>query len=317
MTGRPSLRSSEHPCVTGSQRGVPDSLGTMAPSKDLTDDLRLAHVLADNADSITLNRFKAADLRVSAKPDLTQVTDADTAVEEAIRKVLSRTRPRDAIHGEELADTGWGPRRWVIDPIDATANFVRGVPVWATLIALMNGDTVEVGVVSAPALNRRWWAATGLGAYTGKSLMSATQIHASEVSSLTDASLSYSSLHGWIGANRGLQFGELMRSVWRTRAYGDFYSYMLVAEGAVDIATEPELALHDMAAVDVIVKEAGGIFTSIDGDDGPVGPGGLATNGRLHEDVLAILAEFTEDDEPEETEESIVIVGKRAAHDPH
>ncbi len=283
----------------------------MAPSKDLTDDLRLAHVLADNADSITLNRFKAADLRVSSKPDLTHVTDADTAVEEAIRSVLARTRPRDAIHGEELADTGWGPRRWVIDPIDGTANFLRGVPVWATLIALMHGDTVEVGVVSAPALNRRWWAATGLGAYTGKSLLSATPIRTSGVSALADASLSYSSLHGWVTADRGLQFGELMRSVWRTRAYGDFYSYMLVAEGAVDIATEPDLALHDMAALDIIVREAGGTFTSIDGDDGPVGPGALATNGRLHDDVLAMLAEFTDDDEPAETEESIIIVGRR------
>lgn len=284
----------------------------MAASKDLTDDLRLAHVLADNADSITMSRFKAADLKVSTKPDQTQVTDADTAVEEAIRRTLGRARPRDAIHGEELADTGWGPRRWVVDPIDGTANFLRGVPVWATLIALMNGDTVEVGVVSAPALNRRWWAATGLGAYTGKSLLSASPLGASQVTSLGDASLSYSSLHGWVGTGRGVQFGELMRSVWRTRAYGDFWSYMLVAEGAVDIATEPELALHDMAALDVIVREAGGMFTSIDGDDGPVGPGALATNGRLHEDVLAMLAEFADDaDEPQESEESIIIVGRR------
>jgi len=286
----------------------------MAPSKDLTDDLRLAHVLADNADSITMARFRAADLVVTSKPDLSHVTDADTAVEEAIRKVLARTRPRDAIHGEELADTGWGPRRWVIDPIDGTANYLRGVPVWATLIALMNGDSVELGVVSAPALNRRWWAATGLGAFSGKSLMNATRIQVSSVGQLADASLSYSDLHGWVGAGRGLQFGELMRSVWRTRAFGDFYSYMLVAEGAVDIATEPELKLHDMAALDVVVREAGGVFTSIDGDDGPVGPGALATNGRLHEDVLAMLAEFDDDTtEPDETEESIIIVGRRGS----
>ncbi len=292
---------------------APDSLTSMAPTKDLTDDLRLAHVLADQADAITTNRFKAADLRVSNKADATHVTDADTAVEEALRSVLGRTRPRDAIHGEEMADTGWGPRRWVIDPIDGTANFLRGVPVWATLIALMNGDQVEVGVVSAPALNRRWWAARGLGAYTGKSLLSATQIHTSGVSTLADASLSYSSLHGWVGAGRGLQFGELMRAVWRTRAYGDFWSYMLVAEGVVDIATEPELALHDMAALDVIVREAGGTFTSIDGDDGPVGPGALATNGPLQDEVTAMLAEFADDEEPDETEESIIIVGPRGA----
>ena len=286
----------------------------MAPSKDLTDDLRLAHVLADNADSITMARFRAADLVVTSKPDLSHVTDADTAVEEAIRKVLARTRPRDAIHGEELADTGWGPRRWVIDPIDGTANYLRGVPVWATLIALMNGDSVELGVVSAPALTRPARAAAGLGAFSGKSLMNATRIQVSSVGQLADASLSYSDLHGWVGAGRGLQFGELMRSVWRTRAFGDFYSYMLVAEGAVDIATEPELKLHDMAALDVVVREAGGVFTSIDGDDGPVGPGALATNGRLHEDVLAMLAEFDDDTtEPDETEESIIIVGRRGS----
>ena len=235
----------------------------MAASKDLTDDLRLAHVLADNADSLTTSRFKALDLKVSTKPDLTQVSDADTAVEDAIRGTLSRSRPRDAVHGEEGGDTGWGPRRWVIDPIDGTANFVRGVPVWATLIALMVEDQVEVGVVSAPALGRRWWACTGGGAYTGKSLMHASPIRTSRVSRLSDAYLSYSSLHGWVNSGRGLQFGDLMRSVWRTRAFGDFWSHMLVAEGAVDLSVEPELDLHDMAALDVIVREAGGRATSI------------------------------------------------------
>src|SRR5664279_2318232 len=132
----------------------------MAARKELTDDLRLAHVLADNADSITLTRFRAQDLRVERKPDLSEVTDADTAVEETIRRTLSRSRPRDAVHGEEGEDTGWGPRRWVIDPIVGTANFVRGVPAWATLIALMVEDRVEVGIVSAPLLGRRWWACT-------------------------------------------------------------------------------------------------------------------------------------------------------------
>src|SRR6478735_7406486 len=128
-----------------------------AAFRNLNDDLRLAHLLADDADSITMSRFKALDLHVTAKPDLTPVTDADTAVEEAVRRTLGRARPRDAVHGEELPDTGWGPRRWVIDPIDGTKNFVRGVPVWATLIALMINDEVGVGVVSAPALGRRWW----------------------------------------------------------------------------------------------------------------------------------------------------------------
>ena len=206
----------------------------MAARKELTDDLRLAHVLADNADSITLARFRAQDLRVSHKPDLTEVTDADTAVEEAIRRTLGSSRPRDAVHGEEGEDTGWGPRRWVIDPIDGTANFVRGVPAWATLIALMVEDKVEVGVVSAPLLGRRWWACTDGGSFTGKSLMNATPMRVSNVSSLSDAFLSYSSLKGWVDAERGLQFGDLMRTVWRTRAFGDFWSHCMVAEpGAV------------------------------------------------------------------------------------
>src|SRR6476469_7004041 len=151
------------------------------------DDLRLAHVLADTADSVTMSRFKAQDLVVRTKPDLTPVSDADTAVEEALRRTLSRARPRDAVHGEEMEDTGWGPRRWVIDPIDGTKNFVRGVPVWATLIALMINDEVAVGVVSAPALGRRWWASLGGGAYAGKSLMSASPCRVSDVAQIEDA----------------------------------------------------------------------------------------------------------------------------------
>jgi histidinol-phosphatase len=251
-----------------------------------TDDLRLAHVLADAADSITTSRFKALDLAVSSKPDLTPVSDADVAVEDTIRATLTRARPRDAVHGEEREDTGWGPRRWIIDPIDGTKNFVRGVPVWATLIGLMDGDEVVVGVVSAPLLGRRWWASKGDGAYAGTTLLNGSRIRVSNVSSLTDASLSYSSIDGWIASGHGQAFVDLMRECWRTRAYGDFWSYMLVAEGSVDIATEPELSLYDMAALDVIVREAGGSFTNVTGSAGPVGPGALATNGLLHEAAL-------------------------------
>ena len=260
------------------------------PDASYVDDVRLAHVLADSADALTLARFKAQDLTVTSKPDLTPVTDADVAVEDAIRATLKRARPRDAVHGEEREDTGWGPRRWVIDPIDGTKNFVRGVPVWATLIALMDGDRVVVGLVSAPALQRRWWASEGGGAYTGKSLMNATRLQVSAVDAVADASLSYSSIHGWVDSGRGQGFVDLMRECWRTRAYGDCWSYMLVAEGAVDIATEPDLALHDMAALDVIVREAGGRFTNIDGVDGVAGPGALATTGRLHDEVAGALA---------------------------
>jgi histidinol-phosphatase len=259
--------------------------------RGLTDDLRLAHLLADDADSITMSRFKALDLHVTTKPDLTPVSDADTAVEEALRRTLSRARPRDAVHGEELDDVGWGPRRWVIDPIDGTKNFVRGVPVWGTLIALMINDESAVGVVSAPALGRRWWASLGGGAYAGKSLMSASRIHVSDVASLEDASLSYASISAWVESGQGQQFVDLLRACWRTRAYGDFWSYMLLAEGGVDIACEPQLALHDMAACAVIVTEAGGRFTDLDGRPGPLGAGAYATNGRLHDALLAQLSD--------------------------
>jgi histidinol-phosphatase len=261
------------------------------PDQNYLDDLRLAHMMADNADSLTMSRFKALDLQVTAKPDLTPVSDADVAVEDAIRRTLKTARPRDAVHGEEREDTGWGPRRWVIDPIDGTKNYVRGVPVWATLIALMVEGAVVVGVVSAPALGRRWWASAGGGAFTGKTLLQGTPCRVSGVSDVADASLSYSSVHGWVDSGRGQQFVDLMRACWRTRAYGDFWSYMLLAEGAVDIASEPELALHDMAALDVIVREAGGRFTNLDGADGVAGPGAVATNGVLHDAVVEQLAE--------------------------
>ena len=259
------------------------------PDQSLLDDLRLAHVLADQADSITMARFKASDLKVTAKPDLTEVTDADTAVEDAIRAMLGRTRPRDAVHGEERDDSGWGPRRWVIDPIDGTSNFVRGVPVWATLIGLMVGAEVVVGVVSAPALSRRWWAAKGGGAFTGRSLLQGTPCRTSAVASMEDASLSYSSIHGWVETGRGQQFVDLMRDCWRTRAYGDFWSYMLVAEGAVDVAAEPDLALHDMAALVPVVREAGGRMTGWSGAPVLSGTSALTTNGLLHERVLPLL----------------------------
>lgn len=254
------------------------------------DDLRFAHVLADDADSQTTARFKAADLRIDTKADSTFVTDADRATEEAIRRTLSRARPRDSIVGEEFGSEGYSSRRWVIDPIDGTNNYLRGVPVWATLIGLMVDDEVVAGVVSAPALGRRWWAARGTGAWTGRSLASARRCHVSDVADIEQASLSYSELDGW--EERGLlpTFLDLSRACWRTRAYGDFWSYMLVADGAVDIATEPELALHDMAALAVIVDEAGGRFTDLTGKPGPNGGNALATNGRLHDDVLARLA---------------------------
>lgn len=258
--------------------------------KDHTEDLRLAHMLADNVDSLTMSRFRALDLDVSTKPDLTPVSDADTAAEEAIRSALSRARARDGILGEEFGgELTRSGRQWVIDPIDGTKNFVRGVPVWATLIALLEDGEPVLGVVSAPALHRRWWAANGQGAFAGTSLTRAERIHVSGVSELSDASLSFSSLEGWRERGQIRPFLELTSDVWRVRAFGDFWSYMLLAEGAVDIACEPELALHDMAALVPIVREAGGRFTSLDGQEGPFGGNALATNGHLHEEVLGRL----------------------------
>ncbi|GAB6901499.1 histidinol-phosphatase [Kineosporia succinea] len=253
------------------------------------DDLRLAHVLADQVDSVTYARFLAADLQVETKPDLTPVSDADRAAEELIRGQLKRTRPRDSVLGEEFGVTGHGSRQWIIDPIDGTKNFVRGVPVWATLIALVDNGNPVVGLVSAPALQRRWWASRGTGAWTGRSLTKARRIQVSGVARLEDASLSYASLGGWDERGLGENFRELMSTVWRTRAYGDFWSYMLLAEGAVDLACEPELALYDMAALVPIVVEAGGTFTSLEGKDGPFGGNAVATNGLLHADTLELL----------------------------
>lgn len=253
------------------------------------DDLRLALVIADQVDAQTMARFKALDLHVESKPDHTPVTDADRSAEEIIRGQLSRSRGRDAVLGEEFGATGHGSRRWIVDPIDGTKNFVRGVPVWATLIALAEGDEIVVGVVSAPALGRRWWAAQGTGAWTGRSLSSATRLQVSGVRDIADASMSYSSLSGWEERGRLPHFLDLSRQAWRTRAYGDFWSYMLVAEGAVDIAVEPELELYDMAALVPIVTEAGGRFTSLAGVDGPFGGNAAVTNGHLHDHVLATV----------------------------
>jgi histidinol-phosphatase len=254
------------------------------------DDVRLAHVLADTADALSMERFRAPDLSVSLKADASPVSDADRAIEDSIRGTLGRARPRDAVVGEEMGASGYGPRRWVIDPIDATINFVRGVPVWATLIGLMVDDEVVAGLVSAPALDRRWWAARGQGAWTGRSLSKARRCRVSTIDRVAEASLSYSSLNGWERAGRLEEFFGLIRSCGRSRAFGDFWSYTLVAEGAVDIATEPALELHDMAALAVIVEEAGGRFTSIDGVAGPGGGNALATNGHLHEETLRLLA---------------------------
>jgi len=249
----------------------------------------LAHALADAADSITLARFRSLDLQVSAKPDLSPVSDADLAVEAELRRMLAVARPGDAVLGEEQGSTGSGPRCWVVDPVDGTKNFVRGVPVWATLIALQVDERVEVGVVSAPALGRRWWAARGHGAWAGAGPADGSQIHVSRVSALTDAHLSYSSLSRWQQQGRIGGLLELSERCWRTRAFGDFWSHVLVAEGAVDASFEPEVSLWDLAALQVVVEEAGGRFTDLAGRPTPAGGSVVCSNGLLHDEVLAAL----------------------------
>ena len=256
----------------------------------LAADLQLALDLARRADAITMQRFGALDLRVDTKPDLTPVTDADEAVEAAVREMLAEHRPADHILGEEHGGTPvFDGRQWVVDPIDGTKNFVRGVPVWASLIALLQDGEPVVGVVSAPALGRRWWAARGLGAHTAVSTRPPRRLSVSGVDDLGSASLSFSSLSGWADLGLRERFVDLTDAVWRVRAYGDFFSYCLVAEGAVDIAAEPEVKLWDLAALDILVREAGGEFTDLAGAGGPHGGNAVATNGLLHSAALAYL----------------------------
>ncbi|WP_343599755.1 histidinol-phosphatase [Mycobacterium sp.] len=251
------------------------------------DDLAVALALADRADALTLARFGALDLQVDTKPDLTPVTDADRAVEADIRAVLERTRPGDRVLGEEFGGaTAFTGRQWVVDPIDGTKNFVRGVPVWASLIALLHDGEPCVGVVSAPALRRRWWAAAGAGAFAAAASSAARRLSVSSVAELSSASVSFSSLSGWARLGLRESFSDLADAVWRVRGYGDFWSYCLVAEGAVDVAAEPEVSLWDLAPLDILVREAGGAFTNLQGAPGPHGGSAVATNGLLHEQVL-------------------------------
>jgi histidinol-phosphatase len=254
------------------------------------DDLALALALADLADSITVKRFRATDLEVATKPDLTPVTEADTAVERRLRDRLARLRPNDAVLGEEYGDSGTAPRRWIIDPIDGTMSYVRGLPFWATLIALQDGDEVSVGVVSAPALHRRWWAARGGGAWLDDGLGSEPRgIHVSAIAELADAHLCLSAATEWEAVGRLDAILELERRCWRTRGYGDLWSYMFVAEGVLEIGLDPKASVWDLAAMQVIVEEAGGRFSDLAGVARLDGGNAVATNGLVHDAVLEIL----------------------------
>jgi histidinol-phosphatase len=290
----------------------------------LDEDLQLALQLADAADAISRERFLSVDLEVTTKPDKTPVTDADRAIEKAIIDILARERGEDFMLGEEFGEqtgrlaehpvtTADHPhRQWIIDPIDGTSNFLRGVPVWATLIALAIDGVPVVGVVSAPALGKRWWAAKDNGAWVDESgdalgalplpdgltgllgepieaINEPRRLQVSNVASLADASISYNSIQQWDQAGYLDELVALSRQVWRTRAYGDMWSYMMVAEGILDVAGEFDLKPYDMAALMPIVTEAGGTFSSLDGHADIWHGSALATNGKLHIDVLNLV----------------------------
>ena len=267
-------------------------------------DLKLARQMATIADAITMPRFQAQDLVISTKPDKTEVTDADKSCENSLRDFLGKNLPNDGIVGEEFGIDIEGKKRyWVIDPIDGTRNFMRGLPNWATLIGLVEDGEVVVGVVSAPALNRTWFAAKGSGAYTTFNYCGETdlddatsvcncdptpkKISVSKVSKISDASLAYSDFKNW--NERLNNFTDLLSGAWRTRGFGDFWIHMMVAEGVVDAALEPQLALWDMAALDVILREAGGTFSDITGNSGPFGNSGISTNGLLKQEIVEKL----------------------------
>ena len=256
-------------------------------------DLALALQLADAADEISMSRYQALDLVVTNKPDNTPVTDADRATEKALREILSIERPDDGLLGEEFGDASTDAQRyWVIDPIDGTKNFMRGVPSWSTLIALIErkndgSEEIIIGVVSAPALFRRWHAGKGMGAFASLNSTNVKKIHVSGISKLEDASVTYSDFNAW--GEMLPNFRHLVETCNRSRGFGDFWSHMLVAEGAAEIALEIGVALWDMAAISIIVTEAGGRFSSVSGIDGPGHGSGLSTNGVIHQEVLAAL----------------------------
>jgi histidinol-phosphatase len=242
-------------------------------------DLRYALELADAADALTLPRFRATDLRVETKPDLTPVTDADRAVERMMRERIARDRPGEGVLGEEEGDDG-GSVRWIVDPIDGTKNFSRGIPVWASLVALERDGRVGCGVASAPALGHRWWAARGEGAFRD-----GERIEVSRIASLEEATVSFS--------RSGLDDPKLLdlaRRAWHAQPFSDFWAHLLVAEGAVEISVEHSMSTWDNAALQVIVEEAGGRFSDLRGDPRIDGGSGVSTNGLLHDLVLEELS---------------------------
>ena len=256
-------------------------------------DLEFTHKLADAADKISMARFGAMDLKIETKPDLTPVSDADKRVEEELRKLIANYSPQDSIIGEEFGHDGGGNREWILDPIDGTKNFVRGVPFWGTLIGLRVDGEMTTGMVSAPALGRRWFGATGLGSFLQtktNSFQSERKLQVSKVSKLGDAYLGYSSQERWEKKSQEEEFEKLLKKVWRARGFGDFIIHMMVAEGSLDLAMEPSLAIWDMAALIPIIREAGGNVTSLNNGDPLIEKSLVTTNGLLHEQTIKLFS---------------------------
>ena len=255
------------------------------------EDLTLALELADVADEITMDRFRAADLVVETKPDMTPVSEADRAVEQRMRELIAQRRPGDALIGEEYGGDAAGARRWIVDPIDGTKGYVRGMPVWATLLALEDGDVLRTAVVSAPAMQRRWWASAGAGAFVreGEAGPALRRLRVSAVDDLADAQLCYGGLEEWRASGRLEALLAVSARCWRTRGFGDFWQYMLVADGQAEVACDPSVSLWDLAAPMLVVQEAGGRFTDFTGAVTAAGGDAIASNGRLHETALASL----------------------------
>lgn len=253
----------------------------------MSSDLELALAAADLADRITLSFFRLASLSVGTKPDDSPVSEADTAVEAAVRKLVANEKPVDAVVGEEMGASGEGDRRWIIDPIDGTVNFVHGIPVWATLIALEYGGTIQVGTVSAPALGRRWWAERGHGSFAGEPGGAGDPIRVSGTTDLAEATVSYGCIGDFLHPERVIALAARAK---RDRGFGDFWQHMLVAEGCCDVAIDPVTSLWDNAALKVIVEEAGGKFSDFAGIARPDGGNSISTNGLVHDEIVSLLA---------------------------
>jgi len=259
----------------------------MSLDRDLSADLSFALELAEIADGITQPYYEQRSFNLDWKANRTEVTEADREAESAIAGKVGAHRPGDGLFGEEhgLVGAADSPWRWIIDPIDGTSNFVRGIPVWATLIALTHVDAGPVvGVVSAPALGRRWSAARGLGAFAGE-----RACRVSTVAELDEAQVSITFSEGWDDAGRTGDLVELAQKAYRARGFGDFWQHMLVAEGAIDLAVDAVgLAPYDLAAVMVIVEEAGGTFTDRHGERTYLNDSAVSSNGLLHHHIAAL-----------------------------